>query len=366
MPPRRGWHTEGHTVSASGVQRRGAAHAKGLIVWMGKNCQQGPWVSRSISLRVRCIAPPVGRHGIAKYTRGTLFRADHGEWRDRTVLPLRAQGEDGIRDAGDSRGPGARPTNRRRDDADLSRRRRMCRMASARPREGYEYSRTKNPTRLALETCLAALEGSRHGLAFASGMAATDAVLRLLDGGAHVVAGNDVYGGTFRLFDKVLRRYGLDFDFVDTTDPENVAEALTSRTRLVWLETPTNPLLAVTDIRAVAEIVHAHPSHATPGRGQHLRHAIPATPTGARGRHRRALHDQVPGRSLGRGGRRGYRQRLRRSMSGWLPAERGGSGARADGLLPGAPRAQDAGPAHGTARAKRREAGRDAGHAPEG
>jgi cystathionine beta-lyase/cystathionine gamma-synthase len=129
-----------------------------------------------------------------------------------------------------------------------------------RPRDGYEYSRTKNPTRLALEACLAALEGSDYGLAFASGMAATDAVLRLLDSGAHVVAGNDVYGGTFRLFDKVLRRYGLGFDFVDTTDPESVADALTTGTRLVWLESPTNPLLAITDIRAVAEIVHAHPS----------------------------------------------------------------------------------------------------------
>ncbi len=129
-------------------------------------------------------------------------------------------------------------------------------------REGYEYSRTKNPTRLALEVCLAALEGSAYGLAFASGMAATDTVLRLLDGGDHVVAGNDVYGGTYRLFDKVLRRYGLDFTFVDTTDPENVAEAMTPRTRLVWLETPTNPLLSVSDIQAVADIAHAKSSNA--------------------------------------------------------------------------------------------------------
>jgi cystathionine gamma-synthase len=125
-------------------------------------------------------------------------------------------------------------------------------------RDGYEYSRTKNPTRLALEQCLAALEGSAFGLAFASGMAATDTVLRLLDGGEHVVAGNDVYGGTYRLFDKVLRRYGIEFTFVDTTDPENVAEAMTAQTRVVWLETPTNPLLAISDIRAIAEIVHAH------------------------------------------------------------------------------------------------------------
>ncbi|HEY2981026.1 MAG TPA: cystathionine gamma-synthase [Anaerolineales bacterium] len=128
------------------------------------------------------------------------------------------------------------------------------------PRRGYEYSRTKNPTRLALEECLAALEGGTHGLAFASGLAATDTVLRLMDSDAHVLAGNDVYGGTFRLFDKILRRFGLNFDFVDTTDPESVSDALTPQTRLVWLETPTNPYLRVTDIAAVAEAVHAHPS----------------------------------------------------------------------------------------------------------
>lgn len=129
------------------------------------------------------------------------------------------------------------------------------------PRQGYEYSRTKNPTRKALEDCLAALEGGAYGLAFASGMAATDTVLRLISSGDHVLAGNDVYGGTFRLFDKVLRRYGLNFDFVDTTDPEAVAEALTPQTRLVWLETPTNPLLRISNIRAIAEVLQAHPNH---------------------------------------------------------------------------------------------------------
>jgi cystathionine gamma-synthase len=126
------------------------------------------------------------------------------------------------------------------------------------PRQGYEYSRTLNPTRKALQDCLAELEGGTWGLAFSSGMAATDTALRLLSSGDHVVAGNDVYGGTFRLFDKVLRRFGLDFTFSDTTDPENLAEALTSSTRVVWLETPTNPLLAVSDIRAVAEVVKSH------------------------------------------------------------------------------------------------------------
>lgn len=129
------------------------------------------------------------------------------------------------------------------------------------PRQGYEYSRTMNPTRKALQDCLAELEGGGYGLAFGSGLAATDTVLRLLNADAHVLAGNDVYGGTFRLFDKVLRRFSLDFTFADTTDPESVAEALTPSTRLVWLETPTNPFLRVTDIRAVAEIVHAHPNH---------------------------------------------------------------------------------------------------------
>ncbi|HET9914463.1 MAG TPA: cystathionine gamma-synthase [Anaerolineales bacterium] len=130
----------------------------------------------------------------------------------------------------------------------------------AQPRKGYEYSRTQNPTRTALQDCLAVLESGSHGLAFASGLAATDTVLRLLNAGDHVLAGNDVYGGTFRLFDKVLRRFQLDFTFADTTDPESVAEALAPSTRLVWLETPTNPLLRVTDIHAVAEIVHAHPN----------------------------------------------------------------------------------------------------------
>lgn len=125
------------------------------------------------------------------------------------------------------------------------------------PRQGYEYSRTKNPTRQGLEDCLAALEGGTRALAFASGMAAADTVMRLLVPGDHVLAGNDVYGGTYRLFDRVLRPFGLDFTFVDTADPENVAQAMRPETRLVWLESPTNPLLGVSDIRAVAEAVHA-------------------------------------------------------------------------------------------------------------
>jgi cystathionine beta-lyase/cystathionine gamma-synthase len=120
--------------------------------------------------------------------------------------------------------------------------------------KGYEYSRTHNPTRRALEQNLAALERAQHGLCFASGLAATDAVLRLLKSGDHVVAGNDLYGGTYRLFERVYRPFGLDFSFVDAAEAKNVAAALRPNTRLVWIETPTNPLLKVTDIEQVAEV----------------------------------------------------------------------------------------------------------------
>jgi cystathionine gamma-lyase len=122
--------------------------------------------------------------------------------------------------------------------------------------KGFEYSRSGNPTRGNLEECLASLEGATHGLAFSSGLAATTIVMLLLDPGDHVVFTEDVYGGTFRLFDKVFRRYGLTFTAVDPTDPDAVAAAMTDRTRLVWLESPTNPLLRVVDIDAVSELVH--------------------------------------------------------------------------------------------------------------
>ncbi|HLA99598.1 MAG TPA: aminotransferase class I/II-fold pyridoxal phosphate-dependent enzyme, partial [Anaerolineales bacterium] len=121
--------------------------------------------------------------------------------------------------------------------------------------KGYEYSRTGNPTRTALESCLAALEGARFGLAFASGMAATDALLRLVQAGEHVLVGDDVYGGTYRLFDKVLKDYGLVFSYVDLADLDAVRESIRPETRLLWLETPTNPLLKVADIKAISELV---------------------------------------------------------------------------------------------------------------
>ncbi len=124
-------------------------------------------------------------------------------------------------------------------------------------RAGFEYGRSNNPTRAALEECLAALEGSRHALAFASGLAASTTVMLLFDPGDHIVYMEDVYGGTFRLFDKVMRRYGLTFTAVDASDPAGVEAAMTDRTKLVWLETPTNPLLRIVDIAAVAEVAHA-------------------------------------------------------------------------------------------------------------
>src|SRR5574341_1547351 len=120
--------------------------------------------------------------------------------------------------------------------------------------KGYEYSRTDNPTRTAFQGLMAALEGGKHGLAFASGMAAIDTVMRLLSSGDHTVVGNDVYGGTFRLFDKVLSRYGLEFTYVDAADVEAVRAAIRPNTRMIWLETPTNPLLALADIAAIAAL----------------------------------------------------------------------------------------------------------------
>lgn len=119
---------------------------------------------------------------------------------------------------------------------------------------GFEYSRTQNPTRFALERAVASLEGGSHGFAFGSGCAATTAVIQLFDAGAHIVAGDDIYGGTFRLFDKVMARRGHTFSYVDARDPANVADAIRPETKLVWLETPTNPMLKLADIAAISRI----------------------------------------------------------------------------------------------------------------
>jgi cystathionine beta-lyase/cystathionine gamma-synthase len=124
--------------------------------------------------------------------------------------------------------------------------------------KGYEYARTQNPTRAALEKNIAALEGAQFGYAFASGMSATDAVLKLVKGGDHVILGDNTYGGTFRLFSKVLSNYGVEFDLVDTTDATNLEQAFKPNTKMVFVETPTNPVMSVTDLAAVSEIAHAN------------------------------------------------------------------------------------------------------------
>lgn len=124
--------------------------------------------------------------------------------------------------------------------------------------KGYDYGRSVNPTRQALEACIADLEDGSRGFAFASGMAATATLLELLDAGAHVIAGDDLYGGTYRLFENVrTRSAGLTFSFVDFSDPENITAAVRPETRMIWLETPTNPLLRVYDLDAVAAIARA-------------------------------------------------------------------------------------------------------------
>ncbi len=120
--------------------------------------------------------------------------------------------------------------------------------------KGYEYSRGTNPTRKALEDCLAALENGQFGLAFSSGMGATDAVMKLLRPGDEVITGNDLYGGSYRMFTKLYAPYGIKFHFIDFADPENIRQYLNENTKLIWVETPTNPTMQIVDIEAVAKI----------------------------------------------------------------------------------------------------------------
>lgn len=124
--------------------------------------------------------------------------------------------------------------------------------------KGFEYARTQNPTRLALEKNISALEGAKYGYAFASGMSAIDAVLKLVKAGEHVILGDNTYGGTYRLFSRVLSNYGVEHTLVDTSDVTNVETALKPNTKMVFVETPTNPIMTVTDLKAVADVSHAH------------------------------------------------------------------------------------------------------------
>jgi cystathionine beta-lyase/cystathionine gamma-synthase len=124
--------------------------------------------------------------------------------------------------------------------------------------KGYEYGRTQNPTRMAVERNIAAIEAGKAGFAFASGMAAIDALLTRLESGDHLVVSDNTYGGTFRLFERVRRKFGLDFSYVDTSVLENIEQAITPKTKYLFVETPTNPMLRITDLAAAADIAHRH------------------------------------------------------------------------------------------------------------
>lgn len=124
--------------------------------------------------------------------------------------------------------------------------------------QGFEYSRGTNPTRKALESCLAALENRRYGLAFSSGMAATDAVMKLLKPGDEVITGTDLYGGTYRMFTRIFADYGIVFHFADLSDPQNIKQYINEKTKLIWIETPTNPTMQIVDIAAVSAISKEH------------------------------------------------------------------------------------------------------------
>ena len=120
--------------------------------------------------------------------------------------------------------------------------------------KGYEYARTQNPTRTALQNALAVIENGKYALCFSSGMAATDAVIKLLNPGDEVIAANDMYGGTFRMFTKVFEKYGLKFSFIDMSNADNIKKHITANTKLIWTETPTNPMMNIIDIKAVSDI----------------------------------------------------------------------------------------------------------------
>ena len=124
--------------------------------------------------------------------------------------------------------------------------------------QGYEYSRTHNPTRTALENSIASIENGKHGLAFSSGLAAIDAVLKLFEPGDEIISTNDLYGGSYRLFDKVFKKFGLNFIFSDLQDIDQVSELITEKTKMIWVETPTNPMMNLIDIKSIAELSKQH------------------------------------------------------------------------------------------------------------
>ena len=226
-----------------------------------------------------------------------------------------------------------------------------------RPRDGYEYARAQNPTRERLERAVAALEAGRHGIAFASGSAATAALAELAGPGDEMIVGDDVYGGTYRYLERVHRPKGVETRYVDlTAGPDELHEALNERTRVVWFETPTNPLLKTVDIAEVARVVGA--AFAGGGRPRIVVDNTFASPALQRplelgAGHHVPLVDEVP-RGAFRHARRHRRdQRRRRCGAVALPAERDGCGARTARLLPRAARAAHAASADGAAHRQR-------------
>src|ERR1041384_5119229 len=231
--------------------------------------------------------------------------------------------------------------------------------------KGFEYSRTHNLTRFALEANLASLESGTAGLCFASGLAATSTLLQLFDAGTHVVACDDLYGGTFRLFDKVYRRLGFEFTYVDPLrGADAVAAAIKPTTRLVWGGNPDQPdAQAGRHRRGLGGVQAAR--RAARGR-QHVPDPVLPAPARSRRRHRRALDDQVPQRPLRRGRRRPDRQGSRAARPARVPAECRRRRAVADGQLPGPARHQDPARPHGAPRQQRARAGELARAPPAG
>src|SRR2546429_297765 len=213
--------------------------------------------------------------------------------------------------------------------------------------KGYEYARTRNPTREALERSVAALEGGRHGFAFASGLAAVDGVLKLLAAGDHVVCGDNVYGGTHRQMTLIWARVGLAFSFIDASDTRNIASAVTPKTKMIYAETPTNPMMRLCDLAAAGE--GGRPVR----RGQHLRHALLPTAARAGRRHRAALDHQVPERPQRHGGWDARHQQRGAGRAPRVHPERFRRGPRPVRLLARLARHQDAGAAHAPARRQR-------------
>ena len=212
--------------------------------------------------------------------------------------------------------------------------------------KGYDYSRSGNPTRTALETCLASLEGAAHGLAYSSGLGATTTIMHLVNPGDRVVCVNDVYGGVYRMFSQVYEPKGYRFTYLSTQEIEAGLEAhLDEQTRIVWLETPTNPLLNVIDIRQGGR--RRPRRRRTRRRRQHVRDAVPPAPARARRRRRRPLDDEVPRRPLGRDRRLRRHGRPDRRRAPEVPAEVARRRARAVRLLARPPRPQDPGHPHG-------------------